>query len=61
MAENDPTWSDGESKIIDSSGTAPDGDLWSDGESKIIHEYVESGGGLSIPIVMAYYKRRRIT
>lgn len=46
MAQNEPTWSLGESKVFTSSGaTVGDGDpKWSFGESSLFHEFVAAGG-----------------
>lgn len=41
MAEHEPTWSYGQSKLFQTSGEAPDEETWSYGKNVILHEYVE--------------------
>ena len=41
MAVNEPTWSYGESKVFNSSGSITDPDsAWSYGENRLFHEYI---------------------
>ncbi len=50
MAVNEPTWSYGESKVFNSSGSVTDpDDAWSYGENELLHEYEEAPAGGTTP------------
>lgn len=56
MAQYDPTWSYGESKLFNSSGATVDNgdDIWIYGEDKLQHEY--TAGGVTVPFGGLYGK-----
>lgn len=51
MAQYEPTWSYGESKLFNSSGATVDSgdDIWNYGQDELFHEYITPVGVIGSP------------